>query len=166
MDGRQVGGMALALAMAAAGMAFAGSVSAAPAEPGLGLDWLAGVWCGERGDARIEEAWWPEAGGALVGMSRTVEGSAMTSFEFMRIVGDGGRPAFHVQPNGTPPTVFAMAERGDGRIRFANPEHDFPNVVEYRREGDRLHAWIAGPGPDGSELRIPFEYRACDAGRR
>ena len=67
----------------------------------------------------------------------------------------------HVQPNGASPTVFAQEEQGEGWIRFANVEHDFPNRIEYRRAGESLKAYIAGPGRDGKELRIPFEYRRC-----
>jgi hypothetical protein len=118
-----------------------------------GLDWLAGHWCGGDAGSRIEEVWLPEAGGALLGMSRTVREGKVASFEFMRIVDDGGRAGFHVQPNGAPPTVFAQAARGEA--------HDFPNRIEYRREGEALHAWIAGPGRDGKEMKIRFEYRRC-----
>ncbi|MFT3761135.1 MAG: DUF6265 family protein [Pseudoxanthomonas sp.] len=135
--------------------------SGAAVAGGPELDWLAGHWCGGQGERRIDEAWLPEAAGVLVGVSRTVDGAKLESFEFMRIVSDGGAASLHVQPNGVPPTVFAMAAHGEGWIRFENPEHDFPNRIEYRREGDRLHAYIAGPGRDGKELRIPFEYRRC-----
>lgn len=131
------------------------------AATGPKLDWLAGHWCGGDGERQIDEVWLPEAGGVLVGMSRTAKGEKNESFEFMRIVSDGESANFHVQPNGAPPTVFAMTEQGEGRIRFENPAHDFPNRIEYRREGAALHAWIAGPGRDGKELRIPFEYRRC-----
>jgi hypothetical protein len=150
--------VALALALAAG--------PAAANQPESGLSWIAGHWCSESQGRRIDEFWLPEAGGALHGMSRTVLGAEVESFEFMRIVSDGNSASFHVQPNGAAPTVFAMADRGDGWIRFENPAHDFPNRIEYRRDGDRLSAYIAGPGPDGKELRIPFEYRACTADRR
>lgn len=126
-----------------------------------GLDWLAGHWCGGEGERRIDEVWLPEAGGLLVGMSRALKGGKVESFEFMRIVSDGDATRFHVQPNGVPATVFAMAAQGDGWIRFENAEHDFPNRIEYRRDGEMLKAYIAGPGQDGRELRIPFEYRRC-----
>lgn len=150
--------MKYARAMLGVGLAlWAGAAMAA--RPGL--DWLAGHWCGGDGERRIDEVWLPEAGGVLVGMSRTAKGEKNESFEFMRIVSDGESANFHVQPNGVPPTVFAMAAQGEGWIRFENPEHDFPNRIEYRRDGDRLHAYIAGPGRDGKELRIPFEYRRC-----
>ncbi len=126
-----------------------------------GLDWLAGHWCSDDDGRQAEEVWLPGAGGTLLGMSRTVRGTEMESFEYMRIVSDTEATRFHVQPNGVPPTVFAQAARGDGWIRFENPAHDFPNRIEYRREGDRMHAYIAGPGRDGKELKIAFDYRRC-----
>lgn len=162
---RMSGRRAMAVAMALAAASGAAPVAANP-QAGLQLDWLAGHWCGDSEGARVEEVWLHEAAGTLLGMSRTMRGSRTESFEFMRIAADAGKPAFHVQPDGAPPTVFATKERGDGWIRFANAAHDFPNVIEYRRIGDRLSAWIAGPGPDGKALRIPFEYRACEAEAR
>lgn len=138
------------------------AVGAAPAIAGdLGLDWLAGRWCGSANDTEVNEVWLPEAGGELIGMSRTVRGAKVASFEFMRIVFDGKRANFHVQPNGEPQTIFTQAARGDGWIHFENAEHDFPNLIEYRREGDELHASIAGPGDDGKEMKIPYDYRRC-----
>src|SRR5690606_32230004 len=114
------------------------ALAAAPAVadgPTGGLDWLAGHWCSEADGRRIDEVWLPQAGGMLLGMARTVRGTDAASFEFMRIVSDGTAASFHAQPNGAPPTVFAMVASGEGWIRFANPAHDFPDQVEYRREG-------------------------------
>ena len=138
-----------------------GLFSAQAAGDEAGLDWLAGHWCGGQAGDQIEEMWLPQAGGALLGMSRTVRDERMESFEFMRVVPEGKDAGFHVQPNGVPPTVFAISAHGKGWVRFENPAHDFPKRIEYRREGERLHAWIAGPGRDGKEKKIPFEYRRC-----
>lgn len=137
-------------------------VSGRATSAGPTLDWLAGHWCSADQGRQIDEVWLPEAGGALLGMSRTVRGAAVESFEYMRILSDAGVARFHVQPNGVPATVFAQAARGDGWIRFENSAHDFPNRIEYRRDGDKLHAYIAGPGRDGKEMKIPFDYRRCD----
>lgn len=146
-------------AMLVAGMGLgAGDATGSEAS----LDWLVGHWCMEQDGRRVDEVWLPQAGGALLGMSRTVRGDAMESFEFMRLVPDGEGAGMHVQPNGAPPTSFAIVERGEWHVRFANPAHDFPNRIEYRRQGDALHAWIAGPGHDGRELRIPFDYTRCE----
>ena len=135
------------------------SGQAASAEPGL--DWLAGHWCSSDQGRQVDEVWLPEAGGTLLGMSRTLRGAKVESFEYTRIVSEAGVAQFHVQPNGAPATVFAQAARGDGWIRFENSAHDFPNRIEYRRDGDTLHAHIAGPGRDGKEMKIPFDYRLC-----
>ena len=141
-----------------AGLALgASAATAATAE----LDWLAGQWCGGSAERKIDEVWLPEAGGALLGMSRTVLGGNTESFEFMRIVPKGKDAGLHVQPNGVAPTVFAITEQGKDWVIFDNPAHDFPNHIEYRRDGAGLRASIAGPGRDGKALEIPFQYHRC-----
>ena len=135
------------------------SGQAASAEPGL--DWLAGHWCSSEQGSQVDEVWLPEAGGALLGMSRTVRGARVESFEFMRLVPAGKNTGLYVQPNGVAPTVFAIANHGDGWVVFENPAHDFPNRIEYRRDGAGLRASIAGPGADGKTLEIPFNYHRC-----
>lgn len=126
-----------------------------------GLDWLAGKWCSTDPGRQVDEVWLAKAGGELLGMSRTLRGTKLESFEYMRIVSKGKGASLHVQPNGAPPTLFPLAAHGDGWVRFENPAHDFPNRIEYRRKGDQLRASIAGPGRDGKPLKIPFEYRRC-----
>lgn len=125
------------------------------------LDWLAGKWCGGEAGRWIDEVWLPEAGGMLVGMSRTLEGGKVRNFELMRIVTAGDATQLHVQPDGGPATMFPAVGRGDGWIRFALPSIEFPNQIEYRRGDNGLRAWIAGPDEHGNEVRIPFEYRRC-----
>ena len=102
-------------AMLCAGLALAAGMATA-AEPEF--DWLAGHWCGGSADRTIDEVWLPEAGGALLGMSRTVREGKTESFEFMRIVPAGEDAGLHVQPNGMAATVFAVTERGVQRARF------------------------------------------------
>ena len=143
----------------AAGLALC-AAQATAAE--LSMDWLAGHWCGGEAGHSIEEVWLPEAGGSLFGLSRTLRDGKLKSFEYMHVVRDGDKRGLHVQPNGAPPTLFAIGEQGEGWVRFENPENDFPHVIQYRRDGENLRAWIAGPGPDDKEMKIPFDYRRCD----
>lgn len=145
--------MAMALAAGSAGS------EAMAASPDLG--WLAGHWCSEAGDRRVDEVWLAGAGGSMHGLSRTLAGGEVESFEFMRVEVDAGTTAFLAQPNGAAPTAFQLSEHGAQHASFANPAHDFPNRIEYRRDGDRLHAQISGPGEDGP-MQIPFDYRRCD----
>ena len=125
------------------------------------LDWIGGHWCTDTGDEIIEEFWLPPHGGVALGMSRTRSGDRTTGFEYLRIVDLDGTPSYIAQPGGRSPTVFRSTAGGAGWMRFENPEHDFPQRIEYRREGDALHAEIAGPGEDGKELVIAFDYRPC-----
>lgn len=146
------------LVVLGAGLALGSSaVTAAPGR----FDWLAGHWCGGTEERRLDEVWLPEAGGALLGMSRTLSRGSMASFEYMRLVPAGKAAGLHVQSNGVAPTTFVIADHGENWVVFENPQHDFPNRIEYRRDGAELKASISGPGEDGKTLRIPFDYRRC-----
>lgn len=131
------------------------------AEPPSSLDWIGGQWCAERGDEIVEEVWLPPHGGIALGLSRTRVGSETVAFEYLRIVDLAGIPSYVAQPGGRPPTTFKRTAGGETWIRFENPEHDFPQRIEYRREGETLHAEIAGPGEDETEMVISVDYRRC-----
>ena len=66
------------------------------------------------------------------------------------------------QPGGQPPTHFARTDGGENWVRFENPEHDFPQRIEYRRDGDRLYTEVAGPGNNGVEAVIRLDYGTCE----
>lgn len=136
--------------------------SAHSAGPDSSVDWIAGHWCGEFGDKIIQELWLPPHGGVAVGLGRTLSADRTTGFEYFRITEIDGVQSFVAQPGGQPPTVFGRTDGGDRWIRFENPEHDFPQRIEYRRDGDSLHAVAAGPGENGKESVIRFDYRRCD----
>lgn len=138
-------------------------VLAAAASPAVADDvsWLGGRWCGGGGDERVEEVWLEPAGGHLIGLSRTTKGGQLASFEFLRIGPVESVPTYFAQPGGRPPTAFSRTDGGDGWVRFENPAHDFPQRIEYRRDGDTLHAEIGGPGDDGKEHVIGLDYTRC-----
>jgi hypothetical protein len=54
-----------------------------------------------------------------------------------------------------------MTSSGPGWAVFENPQHDFPKRVEYRRTDKGLWAQISGPGEDGRQQAIDFDYSAC-----
>lgn len=149
-------------AAAIALLAIAGSGPlAAQTLPG----WLAGSWCSAAGAAELsEEVWLAPSAGLMLGMSRTVvAGNARRlQFEFLRIELQDGVPTYVAQPQGRPPVAFKQAQAGDTSVSFENPAHDFPQRIAYRRDADgRLHAEIAGPGRDGKERVIGFDFTAC-----
>jgi hypothetical protein len=131
------------------------------ADEPIDFGWISGHWCAASGDERIEEHWLSPAGGVLLGVARTVKGEEVSSFEYLRIVFEDSVPTYVAQPNGSPPTTFRRTTGGRDWARFENPTHDFPTRVEYRRQGEALHAEIAGAGEDGKEMVISFDYVRC-----
>jgi hypothetical protein len=109
--------------------------------------WLSGGWAGsdERG-AVTEEHWLEPAGGAMLGVNRTVSGDRMVFFEFLRIERrPDGEIVYLAAPKGRhPATPFRMVDAGPGRLVFENPEHDYPQRIIYERAGDTLLLRIEG----------------------
>lgn len=134
---------------------------AGAAAPNPSLDWIAGHWCVDLGADTVEEFWLPPHGGVVIGLGRTRTADKTTGFEYLRIVDLDGTQSYIAQPGGRPPTAFRRTAGGEHWVRFENPEHDFPRRIEYRREGDALHAEIAGPDENGKEIVISFDYSRC-----
>lgn len=128
------------------------------------FSWLAGAWCFETAGRIGEETWLPERGGLMVGVSRTTPRERAASFEFLRIEGVAGVPNYVAQPGGRPPTSFRLTEHGPTFARFENPAHDFPQFIEYRRDGNALEAMIGKLSPRPGEIgAIQYTYRMCAA---
>jgi hypothetical protein len=125
------------------------------------LAWMQGSWCGKDEDQVLEETWMMPAEGEAIGMSRTLAGGRMISFEFMRIANLDGTETLLAQPNGDAPVSFPRTDGGEGWIRFENKEHDYPQRIEYRESATGLHAEIGGPGAGDKEAVIAFEYTRC-----
>ena len=124
--------------------------------------WMAGRWCSDADAQRIEEVWLAPAGGLMIGMGRTMAPNRRTEFEFLRVELRDGVPTYLAQPQGAPPVAFKLTQSTDSSVRFENPQHDFPQRIEYRRTGGALHAEIAGPR-QGRERVIAFDYTLCAA---
>lgn len=130
------------------------------------MSWLSGCWQGQFGDPGTVEQWLPPAGGAMLGMSRTIKQDKMVEYEFMQLrqLPEGGL-AFVPQPFGRPPVVFRLLRIGEAEAVFENPDHDFPQRITYSRpEASRLAASIEGMR-NGAARRIEFAFRrvSCDA---
>jgi Domain of unknown function (DUF6265) len=133
---------------AAAGLLFAAFALAASAQPASldRLAWMVGTWSGTDNDGfEMVEHWTDSKGGVMLGLHRDVKAGKAVSFEFMRIQATPGGIVLFASPRGAPPTPFPMAEIGDRRIVFANPEHDFPQRIIYRLTPDgSLNARVEG----------------------
>jgi hypothetical protein len=99
------------------------------------------------GKVTVEEHWTAPAGGAMLAVSRTIAGGRLAEFEFLRILEHGGGLVYIAQPNGRPPTEFAMTRSDGHSVTFENPQHDFPKMIRYEKRADgTIVASIAGAG--------------------
>ena len=122
------------------------------------LGWLAGCWEARSGGQVVEEQWMRPRGGSLLGMSRTVAADSAAGHELMRIVERSGSLVFQAHPSGQAPAEFPAVEIGDRRVVFADPAHDFPQRIIYRRVGvDSLVARVEGER-GGTVRGIDFRY--------
>ena len=150
------------------GSLFALALVATPAAP-TDIDKLAfmgGCWTLLRPNGtKIEEQWLAPAGGAMIGMSRSVRDGKLREFEFMRIVpGEDGALRYVVIPSGQAETAFTLKDLAANTATFENPKNDFPQRILYRlADKDTLVARIEG-SVNGQERSADFPYRRCPAG--
>jgi hypothetical protein len=135
------------------------------------LTWFTGCWAYTSPRVVIEEHWTSPAGGSMLGMSRTLRrnpaGDSTIAWEFIRLFARGVDLVYAAQPHNQPAAEFVSEKVSDGEVVFANPAHDFPQRIIYRRVGnDSLRARIEGTqagrtrGSDFSYARV-----ACDSAR-
>jgi 4-amino-4-deoxy-L-arabinose transferase-like glycosyltransferase len=132
------------------------------------LAWLAGCWAYTSPRITIEEHWTRPAGGSMLGMSRTLRrtpaGDSTMAWEFVRIYPRGTDLVYAAQPHNQPAAEFVSENIGEGEATFANPAHDYPQRIIYRRAGtDSLKARVEGLS--GGRMRgsdYPYARIACD----
>lgn len=123
------------------------------------LGWLTGCWERRTATGVVEEHWSASNAGTLLGFSRTVRRDTVTEYEFLRLYSVGDTLVYEAHPSRQARTEFRAVPPFDPEIVFANPAHDFPTKIVYRRVGnDSLLARIEGM--HGGQLRtINFPFR-------
>jgi hypothetical protein len=120
------------------------------------VGWMAGSWELRQGDVVTEEHWTNPAGGTMIGMSRVSGRGKTMFFEFLRIEARADGLYYVAQPKGRPPVEFKATEVTASRVIFANPQHDFPKRISYRRNEDgSITARVEG---DADSKEKPEEY--------
>ena len=126
---------------------------AASQAQGDGLDrvrWLAGCWELRSGNRVVLEMWMPPAGGLMLGASRTTVDGAVREYEQVRITWKDNQLVYTANPSFQAEASFTSVEVSDSGFVVANPAHDFPQRIIYRRRGaDAFVARVEGPGPNG-----------------
>jgi len=131
------------------------------------LGWLAGCLEMRSGDRLVEEHRMGVRAGSMLGMGRTTSGKGLGEFELTLIQEKDGKIVFEARPSGQPTATFTATVAGPDSVVFAAPEHDYPQIVGYRKAGaDSVVAWIDGKA-GGKSRRVEFPYRrvACPGQR-
>jgi len=135
------------VALALTAMLSAPAFAAGPAD----LAFMRGTWEGRDGPLTFEERWTEEAGGLMLGVSRTLKGGRAVSFEFLRVEFRGNHTVVYIaQPGGKPKTEFRLTTSGPNVATFENPAHDHPKLIRYLLNASgELVAELEGP--EGSQ---------------
>jgi hypothetical protein len=148
--------LARTIALTAALMAPA--VATAQPRPVESLGWFTGCWERRTPAAVIEEQWSSARGGVLIGFGKTTVRDTVREYEFLRIYAAGDTLVYHAQPSRQQPAEFRALPPFDSVVTFANPAHDFPQRIIYRRAGgDSLRARIEGTR-NGQPRGVDYSY--------
>ena len=127
------------------------------------LAWLQGCWEVVTPTQTVQENWTSPRGGSMLGMGRTMRDGKLVEYESIIIREQGGRLVYEAHPSGQPTATFLSTTVGAATVVFENPQHDFPQKVGYRRDGDALLAWIEG-SVNGAPRRSEFPYHRVECG--
>ena len=116
---------------------------------------LEGCWETEGG---TREVWQRAPDGWLFGYNVALQEGRISFFEQLRVERSGEDWVYVALPRGRQGTVFTLVKDTAGEVSFANPDHDYPQLITYRVHGDGLEAEIALI--DGTEART-WQYGPC-----
>jgi hypothetical protein len=151
---------ALLVALAASGGALALQSNGRQRPSLKDLSFMAGCWRGaSEGGALIDEYYTPPSANLILGVTRYTKDGRVVSFEFSTISLRGDSDlVLTPRPEGQTPADFNLTRLEPGLAVWSNPQHDFPQLISYRRLGkDSLVARIEGSGngePQSSEWKM------------
>ena len=134
------------------------------------LAWLDGCWTGTVNQRDFREQWSPLRGGMLLGFGSTVFQGKLQSYEHLRIEPRTDGVYYVAIPSGQKEDAFKLVsiatDDKDTIFTFANPDHDFPQRIIYRRGTEGwLYATIEGKlkGED-RQVIYPMRRIGCESG--
>ncbi|MBL8948236.1 MAG: hypothetical protein JNK45_33995 [Myxococcales bacterium] len=129
-------------------------------DPLAELAWVVGAWSATVEGTTTIETWCPvpatdQGAARWIGDNRTRKGEREVAFEWVAIEGQGASSVYLAQPSGrTPPARFDRVASDRPRAAvFENPAHDFPQRLEYLREGPMLRATASN-----QTAQLPFAW--------
>ncbi|WP_022696277.1 DUF6265 family protein [Ponticaulis koreensis] len=108
--------------------------------PQSDLGWLLGCWATPTGTVEEWIVWDEER---LMGEGRSPRRDGTTFNEFLTITSTANGYVYTAEPEGMGSTDFHESDRDTLQITFLNADHDYPQRIQYMRDGDQLTATIS-----------------------
>jgi len=122
------------------------------------LSFITGCWAFQSGDSETEEYWTKPAGGAMLGLSRTVKGGKTVFTEYTQIREQNGALSMFVQLGlAKSTTEFRLTKLAVNEAVFTS-DLENPHQLVYRRKGDELAARTEGT-KNGKAVFEDYPYR-------
>ncbi len=103
------------------------------------FDWLVGCWAST--DNSSQEVWVVDSETSLIGFGVVLGNDKVDFYEILSIKkSEDGSWSFFAHPSGQAAASFPAIRIGENSVVFANPDHDYPQEIRYRREGTHLYA--------------------------
>ena len=122
------------------------------------LSWLVGCWV--TADKSAQEVWVIDSERSLAGFGVAINDNKVGFYEILSIKqSEDGSWTYTAHPSGQASASFQAIQFSENSVVFENPDHDYPQEIKYRREGDRLNATISlvgGVNPNS------FDKVACE----
>ena len=126
------------------------------------LNWLEGIW--ERTNAKPGntgmEKWVKQSKDVWWGLGISMKGNDTLFAEKLKLVIKDGFIYYVADvPENKQPVYFKMTEITSNGFTCENPEHDFPEKINYHLDGSKLSAVISGKG---RSITFTFEKKKPD----
>ncbi len=122
------------------------------------LSWLVGCWVSP--DNSAQEVWVVNSDRSLAGFGVSINDNKVGFYEVLSIKqSEDGSWTYTAHPSGQASALFVAVEFTENSVVFANPDHDYPQEIRYKREDNRLYATISlleGVNPNS------FDKVACE----
>ena len=121
------------------------------------VEWLLGTWSSSSPKRVYQERWHKVSDATLEGESKVTSADGQSiGVESLRIVAmQGGIFYLAKVPENTLPIAFKLNSCTDSMLQFANPQHDFPQSINYRKTSeDSLSVSVTGAEGEGFTLEF------------
>ena len=108
---------------------------------GSPLDWMLGCWDAEDGSSR--EVWVRQSEDQFIGFTVAVAEGRFVFHELLNIDFADGKAHYTAHPEGQVKTTFSAPLPEGKAVSFLKPDHDYPQRIDYRLEGNMLKATIS-----------------------